>query len=70
MMARTARRIIVECKDVETLKPNHVTETIKKYKHPYYADRYDMIVPRRTKVPSETREFCRERKAKIRRVRF
>ena len=69
-MVRKARRIIVECKDVRTLKPNHVAETIRKYRYPYYADRYDMVVPRRTRVPSETREFCRGRKAKIRRVRL
>jgi hypothetical protein len=69
-MKRKARRIIVECKNVETLRPNHIAETIRKYKHPYYPDSYDMIIPRRTRVPDETREFCKERKAKIRRVRL
>jgi hypothetical protein len=65
-----ARRIIVECKDVETLRPQHLTETLRKYQHPYYADRYDIIIPRRTKVPPETRELAHEKKTRIRRVRF
>jgi hypothetical protein len=65
-----ARRIIVECKDVETLRPRHLNATIKKYQHPYYADRYDLIIPLRTKVPKETRVLAREKRSKIRRVRF
>jgi len=69
-MVAKARRIIVECKDVGILKAKHVAATLKKYRYPYYADRYDIFIPRRTSVPSETREYAQGRNVKIRRVRF
>ena len=69
-MAKKARRIIVECKNVNRLKRNHIAKTIKKYQYPYFADRVDIIIPERTEVPSETRAFSKESKVKIRRVRY
>ena len=68
-MSGKAHRIIVECKDVKILEPRHIAVTMKKYQYPYYADRYDIIIPRRTEVPPETRILARKKKSRIRRVR-
>ena len=69
-MVKKACRIIAEFKNVSRLKRNHVAKTIKKYQYPYFADCVDIIIPQRTEVPSETRNFCKERKVRIRRVRY
>ena len=40
-LSKKIHRIIVEVKAVKTLKPGHIRKTIRKYKYPYFPDRYD-----------------------------
>ena len=72
-MNRKPRRIIVECKNVGVLRSKHIAETVKKYSYPYCPDRYDsydIVIPRHTQVPSETRRFAKQRGTRTSRVNF
>ncbi|TET19290.1 hypothetical protein E3J74_06925 [Candidatus Bathyarchaeota archaeon] len=67
-MAR-GERTIREVKYVKALTPQHIKETVRKYRgHPWYA-RIEVIVPGRkhTRIPAKTRECAKKQKVKIRR---
>jgi len=68
LLARKNRRIIVEVKAVNVLRPRHITRTVEKYQYPYFPDRYDIIIPSNTKVLPKTRKLAKRKKVRIRRM--
>jgi len=68
-MRRKCTRIVGEIKYVKELKPSHIQKTIKKYHWPFCPNKYELVIPRGTKVSRETQELAKEKKVQIRRCR-
>jgi hypothetical protein len=66
-MAR--KKIIAEVKDYAELKKGTIDSVRRKYTYPFFPDERHIVIPRRTKVSQEVRDYARKKKVKIVRLR-
>jgi len=63
-------RKIADVKDVEKLTKGHIDSIVDKYRYPFFPkEGFDVAIPKRTEVPKDVREYAREKKVKILRLR-
>lgn len=66
-MAR--KRIIAEVKDYTELKKGTIDSVKRKYTYPFFPKEHHVVIPKRTNVSQEVRDYARKRNVKIVRLR-
>jgi hypothetical protein len=67
MMRR--KRIIAEVKDYSELRKGTIDSVKRKYTYPFFPDEQHVVIPKRTKVSQQVRDYARKKKVKIIRLR-
>lgn len=63
-------RKVADAKDVKKLTKGHIDAVADKYRYPFFPkEGFDIAIPKRTEVPDPVREYAREKKVKIVRLR-
>jgi hypothetical protein len=67
-MAR--KKIIADAKDYDELKKGTIDSIRRKYTYPFFPDEHHVVIPKRTKVSREVRDYARQKKVKIVRLDY
>lgn len=63
------KKIIAEVKDYRELRKQTIDSVRRKYTYPFFPQEHHVVIPRRTKVSPEVRDYARKKNVKIVRLR-
>ena len=64
------KRIIAEVKDYDRLQKRTIDSVKRKYTYPFFPQEHHVVIPKRTKVSDDVRDYARTRKVRIVRLRY
>ena len=67
---RSNKRIIAEVKDYDRLEKRTIDSVKRKYTYPFFPREQHVVIPKRTKVSQDVRDYARKKKVKIVRLRY